>query len=554
MPPDGVPIVRFRAAFVVSRSLGLKRASLTRNLEAVIATTTLDMPPDHRWQHNPLYRWWRSALVASVDHESVVARIKDESGWTGRYAFMTMMSAGIAVLGLLLSSPAVVIGAMLISPLMNPILGLGFSLALFDFSETRRSLSAVAAGAIVAIAFTAIIVLASPLKAPTAEILARTRPNLFDLLVALFAALAGTFAIIRGRGETIVGVAIATALMPPLAVVGYGLATWNVPVLAGSFALFITNLMTIALAATVVARFYGFGHYLSSQQSWMQTVVLVLVFVGMSIPLGFSLAHIAGETVVATQVRSFLSSKFGPSSRVTQLDIDFSRDPIAIRSVVIAPRSAAADGAALQKALTAQLKRPVKLQVDQVLMSPGSGALDAQRVEMQQASEATAAENAEVTMVTRFVALGAGVTPDDVTIDRDHHRATATATALPGATPATYRALERRLNAAVDGWSITIVPPFAVFPDISFGNDSATLDDRARNAVILSAWEAKRWNVPALGVPGLPKGDPPAKPGLAARRALAIAAMLKTQQVPVTALPGGGRTVTLKAMQPEAQP
>lgn len=313
-----------------------------------MATTALETPADRHWHHNVFYRWWRSAVVGSVDHESVIARIEDESGWTARYAFMTMMSAGIAVLGLLLSSPAVVIGAMLISPLMSPILGLGFSLALFDFVETRRSLTAVVAGAAIAVAFTAVIVLASPLKAPTAEILARTRPNLFDLLVALFAALAGTFAIIRGRGETIVGVAIATALMPPLAVVGYGLATWNMPVLAGSFALFVTNLMTIALAATVVARFYGFGHQLSSQQSWAQTVILVFVFVGMSIPLGLSLTRIAGETVTATKVRGFLADKFGPKARVTQLDIDFDRTPLAIRSVVIAPRSAAANNMVLQ--------------------------------------------------------------------------------------------------------------------------------------------------------------------------------------------------------------
>lgn len=514
-----------------------------------MATTAQITPTDRRWQHNRLYRWWRSFVVGSVEHEKVVQRIEAESGWTMRYAFMTMMSAGIAVLGLLLSSPAVVIGAMLISPLMSPILGLGFSLALFDFAETRRSLTALAAGAIVAVAFTAIIVLASPLKAPTAEILARTRPNLFDLLVALFAALAGTFAIIRGRGETIVGVAIATALMPPLAVVGYGLATWNVPVLAGSFALFVTNLMTIALSATVVARFYGFGHYLSSQQSWMQTVVLALVFVGMSIPLGFSLTRIASETVTATKVRSFLSDKFGTSSRVTQLDIDFDRDPIAIRSVVIAPRSAAADNATLQKALSAQLKRPVKLQVDQVLMSAGSGAIDAQRVELQQASEATAAENAEVAMVAKLVALSAGVTPDDVTIDRDHHRVSATAVPLPGATSATYRALERRLNAAVDGWQITIVPPFGVFPDIHFAPDSDTLDDAARDAVLLSAWEARRWNVPALGVPGLPKGDSPAKPSLVERRALAIAALLTSQQVRVIAAPAAGQAFSLVALQ-----
>ncbi|WP_404368804.1 DUF389 domain-containing protein [Sphingomonas sp. MMS24-J45] len=456
---------------------------------------------------------------------------------------MTMMSAGIAVLGLLLSSPAVVIGAMLISPLMSPILGLGFSLALFDFSETRRSLIALVGGAVVAVAFTALIVLASPLKAPTAEILARTRPNLFDLLVALFAALAGTFAIIRGRGETIVGVAIATALMPPLAVVGYGLATWNMPVLGGSFALFVTNLMTIALSATVLARFYGFGHYLSSQQTWAQSIVLLLVFVGMSVPLGFSLTRIASETVTASKVRSYLSERFGPLSRVTQLDIDFDRDPIAVRGVVIAPRSKANDHANLEKGLIALLRRPLKLQVDQVLMSPGTGAIDAQRVELQQASASTAAENAEVAVVARLVAVGAGISPDDVTIDRDHHRVTATAAPLPGATGATYRALEQRMNAAADSWQVAIVPPLSAFPEIRFSRSADTLDEAARGAVLLSAWEAKRWNIVALAVPGLPDGDPPAKPNLIQRRALAVANLLRTQGIKVVAAPVAARLV-----------
>ncbi|MGN6124555.1 MAG: DUF389 domain-containing protein, partial [Sphingomonas oligoaromativorans] len=280
----------------------------------------------------PLYRWWRSHIVRSIDHPAVVEKIVAESGWSPRYLFMTMMSAGIAVLGLLLSSPAVVIGAMLISPLMSPILGLGFSLALFDFGEMRRALIALAAGSACAVAFTALIVLMSPLQAPTAEIIARTRPNLFDLAVALFAALAGTFAIIRGRGDTVVGVAIATALMPPLAVVGYGIATGNLPVLGGAFALFVTNFVTIALSATVMARFYGFGHALSSQQSWTQTVVLILVFVGMAIPLGLSLKQIAAEAVTVTQVRSFLTDRFGSDARVTQLDVNFDASPIAVRS------------------------------------------------------------------------------------------------------------------------------------------------------------------------------------------------------------------------------
>ncbi len=205
-------------------------------MSATVAETARSKQGKDRRSNLAIWRWWRAHIVGPIDHPAVVERIVEESGWSPRYAFMTMMSAGIAVLGLLLSSPAVVIGAMLISPLMSPILGFGFSLALFDFAEMRRASLSLAIGAVVAVTFTAIIVLASPLKAPTVEILSRTRPNLFDLLVALFAAMAGTFAIIRGRGETIVGVAIATALMPPLAVMGYGLATWNMTVLGGSAA------------------------------------------------------------------------------------------------------------------------------------------------------------------------------------------------------------------------------------------------------------------------------------------------------------------------------
>ncbi len=334
-----------------------------------------------------LYRWWRRAIVGRVDHEAVVARIVEESGWSPRFAFMTMMSAGIAVLGLLLSSPAVVIGAMLISPLMNPILGFGFSLALFDFRELRRSLKALAIGAVAAVAFTALIVLVSPLQAPTAEIVARTRPNLFDLAVALFAALAGTFAIIRGRGDTIVGVAIATALMPPLAVVGYGIATRNVPVGAGAFALFVTNFITIALSATLMARFYGFGHHLSRRQSWTQTLLLTLVFVVMAIPLGISLNRIGREAVAVSQARTLLTDKFGEEARVTQLDLNFAADPLIVRAVVIAPRGAMQKTPALQSALTQRLGRQVRLDLDQILLEPGAGALEAQREELRQASD-----------------------------------------------------------------------------------------------------------------------------------------------------------------------
>lgn len=505
------------------------------------AATSPDGVIHERLEHVALYRWWRRAIVARVDHEAVMARIVDDSGWTPRYAFMVMMSAGIAVLGLLLSSPAVVIGAMLISPLMSPILGLGFSLALFDFKEMRRALAALAVGAGAAVLFTALIVALSPLQAPTSEIIARTRPNLFDLAVALFAALAGTFAIIRGRGDTIVGVAIATALMPPLAVVGFGLATWNMPVLGGAFALFVTNFVTIALSAMIMARFYGFGHYLSSQQTWTQTFVLLFVFIAMAIPLGISLKKIAGEAVTLNQTRSFLTERFGADARVTQLDIDLDAQPAVVRAVVITPRDKMKRTAALQDDLTARLGQPIKLRLDQVLLEAGAGAIDAQREEIRQAGDAAAIETQRISSLSQMLALMAGVSPDSVTIDRDHHRAMASAAPLPGATLATYRTLERRAAAQADGWDVMLTPPQMAYPSISFAGSQDALDLPAREAVLVTAWAAKRWNVRVLAVPGLP-ADALQSPTLVQRRAIGIAALLSENGVEaVPALSAGSR-------------
>jgi len=492
-----------------------------------------------------LYRWWRRAIVGRVDHEAVVNRIVEESGWSPRFAFMTMMSAGIAVLGLLLSSPAVVIGAMLISPLMNPILGFGFSLALFDFAELRRSLKALAIGAGAAVAFTALIVLISPLQAPTAEIVARTRPNLFDLAVALFAALAGSFAIIRGRGETIVGVAIATALMPPLAVVGYGVATRNVPVGAGAFALFITNFITISLSATLMARFYGFGHHLSRRQSWTQTALLTMVFVVMAIPLGISLNRIGREAVAVSQARTLLTEKFGEEARVTQLDLDFADDPLVVRAVVIAPRGAMQKTPALQTALAERLGRPVRLDIDQILLEPGAGALDAQREELRQASDFAKLEAQHGAELARLVGLITGVPAEDVTIDRDHHRVIASASALPGANLDTYRTLEARAEAQAEGWTVSVIPPQSAMPAIGFADNSDVLDPTAAAAVATSIWVAKRWNMTALGVPGLPVGDVPERPNLSQRRALAIASALRAAGIRPQPLPSAGQRFNL---------
>jgi uncharacterized hydrophobic protein (TIGR00271 family) len=490
--------------------------------------------------------WWRHAVVEGVDQQAVIVKIAEESGWSPRYAFMILMSAGIAVLGLLLSSPAVVIGAMLISPLMNPILGFGFSLATYDFRETRRSLTALVLGSAIAIAFTGLIVLLSPLKETTAEILSRTRPNLFDLLVALFAALAGTFAIIKGQGGTIVGVAIATALMPPLAVVGYGLATWNMPILGGALALFVTNFVTIALSATIMARLYGFGHSLSGHQNWLQSAALAIVFVVLAVPLAVSLSRIAREAVTVNDVRAFLANEFGARSRVTQLSVDFDTRPIAVRSVVIAPRTMSKTHDVLEAALKKKLGRPLTLQVDQVLLASANISLDAQHSQLLASKDAATAAKAEADSVRRAVGLAAGVSADKVILDPDDKRITATAVSLPGGSLETYHALEQRAQTAAPAWRITVIPPLQSLPLIRFASGSDKIDDAARQAILASAWAAQRWNASAIVVPGLPAaGAAPKRPLLSQRRALAIAAILQAQEVQALPARANGPTVRL---------
>ena len=488
-------------------------------------------------------------MVDDVDRPAVLARLVAESGWSGRYAFMTITSAGIAVLGLLLSSPAVVIGAMLISPLMNPILGLGFSLATLDFAETRRSLRALVLGSLLAVGFTAAMVLASPLKEATAEILSRTRPNLFDLMVALFAALAGVYATIRGGTGTVVGVAIATALMPPLAVVGYGLATWNVPIFSGAAALFATNFVTIALSAAIMARLHGFGPSLSVRQTLLQTSLIVLVFVAFATPLAFSLSKIAREAVIVSKSRAFLSSALGPRAHVSQLTTDFEAKPMTIHAVVLVGHVAKRTVPALQAELVRKIGRPATLQLDQVLIGRAANTLEAQKAELAAASARQPAADAatEAQRVARTIALGAGLPAADVTLDPVGRRATARQALLPGADLETYRAVEQRMALGLPGWRVSLVPPFSPMPIVRFANGSATLDPAASLAVVTSAWAASRWNAVALGVPGAPADGAPEgrHEPLATRRGRAVATLLRAQHLVVVAEPPAGRAFRL---------
>jgi outer membrane protein OmpA-like peptidoglycan-associated protein len=278
-----------------------------------------------------------------------------------------------------------------------------------------------------------------------------------------------------------------------------------------------------------------------------------MVFVVMAIPLAFSLKHIASEALTVTQVRSFLSDRFGNSARVTQLDVDFDAKPILVRSVVITPRERMQRTAALQSDLAERLGAPLRLQLDQVLLESGAGALEAQREEMRQASVQGAAETARVNALTQMVSLVAGVPADAVTLDRDHHRISAIAAPLPGASVASYRMLEERARKQSVDWAIVIIPPQAQLPLIRFAGGSDTLDSIARENVLTSAWAARRWNMRALAVPGLPEEGSDA-PNLARRRALAVAAILRSEGIATVPAPSAGQSFRLAAALEEDLP
>lgn len=186
----------------------------------------------------------------------------------GTNLWILVFAIFIASLGLNVNSPAVVIGAMLISPLMGPIMGLGFGMAINDLTLLKKAgynyLFAAGVGLLTSTIYFAI----SPINDAHSEILARTSPTIYDVLIAFFGGLAGILATSsKQKGNVIPGVAIATALMPPLCTAGYGLATWQWEFFLGAFYLFLINTVFIALATLITIRLLKFPLKVQQEQA-----------------------------------------------------------------------------------------------------------------------------------------------------------------------------------------------------------------------------------------------------------------------------------------------
>ncbi len=189
----------------------------------------------------------------------VIANINKDVAFRGTNLWILVFAIFIASLGLNLNSTAVVIGAMLVSPLMGPIMGLGLGMAINDVQLLKKAFFNYLFALVIGLATSTIYFLLTPINDASSELLARTAPNVYDVLIALFGGLAGILAVSsKQKGNVIPGVAIATALMPPLCTAGYGLANWNLVYFTGAIYLFVINTVFIALATLVTARFLNF--------------------------------------------------------------------------------------------------------------------------------------------------------------------------------------------------------------------------------------------------------------------------------------------------------
>ncbi|MBN8845326.1 MAG: DUF389 domain-containing protein [Sphingomonadales bacterium] len=271
----------------------------------------------------------RSLILASVARDARLDK---------KFLLLIILASAIATLGLLQSSTAVVIGAMLVSPLMGPIMGVGFGLATIESNLIRRSLVTLAAGMAVAVLVAMLIIWLSPINDVTPELRARTQPTLLDLGVAVVGGIAGVYAIMRKLSGVMVGVAIATALVPPLSTVGFGLVTGRPDFALGAALLFLTNTLAIAFAATIVARLNHFGPSLTPQHTAVQVVGIVVTLGILSIPLALSLNNIAGEVRARSSVQSELGRLLGDGDRVDSLTVRSVGDDLSVDGVVLVDR------------------------------------------------------------------------------------------------------------------------------------------------------------------------------------------------------------------------
>lgn len=263
----------------------------------------------------------------SADQEEVVEVVRRGIDFKGTNLWVLMFAVFIASLGLNVNSTAVIIGAMLISPLMGPITGIGLALGINDFDMLKTAWRNFLLMVVVSLVTSTIFFLISPISTARSELLARTSPTTYDVLIAFFGGLAGMVAQTRKeKAVTVVsGVAIATALMPPLCTAGFGLASGNFNYLFGALYLFTINAVFIAVATYLVVLFLRYEKKVAldpiRQKKNTRYITIVIILVG--VPSLLFAANIVRRTTFEENVDRYVSKVFQFNRTMI---VDYSKD------------------------------------------------------------------------------------------------------------------------------------------------------------------------------------------------------------------------------------
>lgn len=267
-----------------------------------------------------------NALPDKTDETATVEQISDGVTFRGANLWVLIFAIFIACLGLNLNSTAVIIGAMLISPLMGPIIGMGLAVGRADLELLKRSLTNYGVSTVISVLTAALYFQLTPLTEAQSELLARTSPTLYDVLIALFGGAAGILALSTGgKGNVIPGVAIATALMPPLCTAGYGLAMGEWSFFFGACYLFFINTVFIALATYLGVRLLQFQPKQFVDKARLAVVnryIAVIVVVTM-LPAVYMTTQIIRQSVFENHVKQFVKQELNqPGTRILSEQAD----------------------------------------------------------------------------------------------------------------------------------------------------------------------------------------------------------------------------------------
>jgi uncharacterized hydrophobic protein (TIGR00271 family) len=263
-----------------------------------------------------------------TDHEATIEAIKTDIPFKGATAWILIFAVFVASIGLNADSTAVVIGAMLISPLMGPILGIGMSFALNDIDTFKKSLMNL--GTMIGLSLLAsfLFFYFFPLSEDNSELLGRVSPDIRDVLIAFFGGLA--LMVARTKKGTVAsvifGVAIATALMPPLCTAGYGLAIGNFTYFLGAMYLFTINAIFIALATFLVLKLLGFPmhKYANAAKRKRYSTIATVVGLAVMIPAIFTFITVFQKNQVKTQVTNFIKNEIKTIKNFQLIDDTYS--------------------------------------------------------------------------------------------------------------------------------------------------------------------------------------------------------------------------------------